>query len=118
MHDMTYAQKKLRAVYQERLVFYYFKNSIKRYPKNGENAYLAMKNQRASRALRWALECWQNGQKFFGPPPLTKSWIHPSSTGAYVCDVVPFKVPVSKCIRCISLPYLPVSNIYHFLWTQ
>ena len=37
-------KKFFRIVYQERLVFYYFKNNIKKIPQNGENAYLAMKN--------------------------------------------------------------------------
>ena len=36
-------KKFFRAVYQERTVFYYFKNKEK-VPQNGENAYLAMKN--------------------------------------------------------------------------
>ena len=40
----TYMYKKFfRAVYQERSVFYYFKNK-KKVPLNGENAYLAMIN--------------------------------------------------------------------------
>ena len=75
-------KKFLRTVYQDRLVFYYFKNNIKRYPKNGKNAYLAIKAPRAPRALRWALDpnqlgltlCnsavlhWQNWIKNFGAP--------------------------------------------------
>ena len=47
-------KKFVRAVYQEILIFYYFKNSIKKVPQNGENAYLVMKYPRASGALRWA----------------------------------------------------------------
>ena len=36
-------KKFFRTVYQERLVFYYFKNNIKKIPQNGENAYLTIK---------------------------------------------------------------------------
>ena len=43
-------------LYQERLVFNCFKNIIKRYLENKENAYSAKKNPRASRALRQALD--------------------------------------------------------------
>ena len=51
--------KKLSWIYQEILAFYYFKNSIKKVPQNGENANLVIKNPRASRALRQALDSGQ-----------------------------------------------------------
>ena len=73
-----------RTVYQERLVFYYFKKKYKKVSQNGENAYLAMKNLRPSRALRQGLDPSQLGltsfaglcctklaktdKKFLGPP--------------------------------------------------
>ena len=42
-------------LYQERLVFNYFKNNPKRYLENKGNAYSSKKTPRASRVLRWAL---------------------------------------------------------------
>ena len=33
-----------------------FQKCYKKVPQNGENAYLVMKNPRAARALRWALD--------------------------------------------------------------
>ena len=65
-------------------------NTTKRYSENRENAYLAMKNPSASRALRWALDPWPTSACFthdfaslcrqymlkeIWGPPLTKSWI-------------------------------------------
>ena len=43
-------------LYKERLVFNCFKNIIKGYLENKENAYSAKKTPRASRALRQALD--------------------------------------------------------------
>ena len=43
-------------MYQERLVFNYFRNITKRYLENKENAHSSKKMPRASRILRWALD--------------------------------------------------------------
>ena len=60
----------------------------KKYQEKWENAYLTVKNARASRVLRQALDpSWYwlallaplrftSLAKFLGPPLLTKSWIH------------------------------------------
>ena len=77
-------------LYQQGLVFKYFKNITKRYLENKENAYSVKKNPRASRALRQALDpsllkltlftwlCFAMSGHFlknnFGPPR-PKSWV-------------------------------------------
>ena len=85
-------KKFVRTVYQEILVFYYFKNSIKRYPQNGENAYLVMKDPSfqgpkagpGPQPIRAHFICMtplhgvgKNQPKNSGLPPLTKSLIRP-----------------------------------------
>ena len=63
------------------------KNLQKKYQKKWENAYLRVKNARASRALRWAnigllhspdsaLLRWKISEKILGPP---LPWPHPGS---------------------------------------
>ena len=87
-------------VYQEILVFYY-----KKVPQNGENAYLVIKNPRASRALRWALDPSQLGLTSFTQfhcvklvkkskifslgPPLQKAGYGPVSDGYSILDEKP-----------------------------
>ena len=56
--------KKLSWVYQEILVFIISKIALK-VSQNGENAYLVIKNPRASRALRRALDPGQLGLTLF-----------------------------------------------------
>ena len=73
-------KKFFRTVYQERLVFYYFKNNIKKIPQNGENAYLAMKNpSQLGLTLFVQLHCASLAKtdKKKLELPITKSWIHP-----------------------------------------
>ena len=48
----------------------YIKNLKKKYQEKWENAYLIVKNARASRALRMALEYWPILARFARPPPL------------------------------------------------
>ena len=43
-------------LYQQRLLFKYFKSITKRYLENKENVYPAKKTPKAFKALRWALD--------------------------------------------------------------
>ena len=79
MYTYICVQKFFRAVYQERSVFYYFKNK-KKVPQNEENAYLAMKNpSQLGLTLFVQLHCAslaKTDKKNLGLP-ITKSWVCP-----------------------------------------
>ena len=111
----TYTKIFPATVYQERLVFYYFKNNIKRYLKWDECIFSSEKSKSfwepwtptyldSLHSFNFTVLCWQKWTKHFGTSPLIQSWNHPCIL--HMCHLIANHLTLPK--TCLTLLVQPL----------